>query len=196
MGLGVMYVFSLGLRLVIDQTKTLIAISTGIICTVRTAFSSQVKSEDVTWEGVPNALARVFEVNLGIVAACAPTMKPLVRYIHARATGKDPREVLLRNTTRSASHSHWYYRLKFGSHGFGTHSGKSEQRNYPFNPGPQIPPPAGVTNTQQSLSLPLQGVNGTESTSDDLEPSSLHGEKSKGSLYSYPGGRHEVFDRV
>ncbi|KAL9044620.1 MAG: hypothetical protein Q9214_002256 [Letrouitia sp. 1 TL-2023] len=134
---------------------------TGIICIVRTAFSSQVKSTDVTWEGLPNALARVFEVNLGIVAACAPTMKPLVRYIHARATGKDPREILLRNTTRSASHSHWYYRLKFSSRGFGTHSGKSEQRNYPFNPGPQVPPPAGVTNTQQSLSLPLQGISGT-----------------------------------
>ena len=50
---------------------------TAMICIVRTAFSYEVKAKDLTWQGVPNALCRIFEINLGIIAACMPMMRPL-----------------------------------------------------------------------------------------------------------------------
>ena len=141
---------------------------------------------DVTWEGVPNALARILEVNLGIIAACAPTMKPFVRYMHARATGKDPREALLRTSTRYPSHSHWYTRFRFGSRAAGSASARSGHNNVLFNPSPQ--PPAEVTTTQ-SLGLPLQGFRETE-TDDGFDLSTLRGENSQGSLQTHAGEKY------
>ena len=67
-------------------TKTKIALCmlmglgvfTAVACVVRTALSGQIKSADLTWEGIPNAIARILEVNLGIIAACTPMM----RFVH------------------------------------------------------------------------------------------------------------------
>ena len=55
-----------------------LGIFTAAASVVRTALSEQIKSDNLTWEGVPNAIARIFEVNLGIIAACTPMM----RYVH------------------------------------------------------------------------------------------------------------------
>ena len=51
-----------------------------MICLVRTVFSYQVKAEDKTWQGLPNAFCRILEINLGIIAANAPMMRPLWNY--------------------------------------------------------------------------------------------------------------------
>ncbi|KAL8833065.1 MAG: hypothetical protein Q9170_004527 [Blastenia crenularia] len=166
-----------------------------IVQGVRTAFSGEIKSVDVTWEGIPNALARMFEINLGIIAACAPIMKPLVRYVHARATGRDPREVLCRTKTPSVSHSHsmWYRRLKFGSRGYGSTSDKSLMRN-PFHHSAPPPPPVEELLTQQSLGLPLEGPR-VETYIEGGTPDS-HEERSKRSLQSQWAATYEVQDRV
>ncbi|KAI4109903.1 MAG: hypothetical protein L6R37_000253 [Teloschistes peruensis] len=123
------------------------------------AFSGQVKSMDVTWEGVPNALARILEINLGIIAACTPIMKPLVRYVRARVTGNDPHEMLYRATTatRTPSHSTWYSRFKGGPRKYGSTSNKSVPWNFFHYPNPQLPSKQDIT-TQQSLGLPLEGA--------------------------------------
>ena len=50
---------------------------TAIACIIRTVFSYQVKQKDLTWQGMPNAFCRIFEINLGIIAANAPMLRPL-----------------------------------------------------------------------------------------------------------------------
>ena len=61
-----------------------LGVVTAISCTIRTVFSYQIKAEDKTWQGIPNALCRIFEINLGIVAANAPMMRPLWNYCKRR----------------------------------------------------------------------------------------------------------------
>lgn len=170
---------------------------TAVICIVRTTLSGAVKLMDVTWGGVPNAFARILEINLGIIAACAPIMKPLVRYAQAKATGQDPHNILYRTNTPSMapSHSTWYQRLKVGSRspGFGSTSQKSVHWK-PFH-DPSLPMPQGQDlTTQQSLGLPLEGPR----IETDVEGgmSSLHEEKSKRSLQSHLAPKYEAQDQV
>ena len=61
-----------------------LGIVTAIACLIRTVFSYQIKAEDKTWQGIPNALCRIFEINLGIIAANAPMMRPLWNYCKRR----------------------------------------------------------------------------------------------------------------
>ncbi|KAL8790917.1 MAG: hypothetical protein Q9213_000342 [Squamulea squamosa] len=84
--------------------------STGGIAITRTAFAWQIKSNDVSWVGIPGALTRVFEVNIGIMAACAPVLRPFVRYLKARITGRDPHHILRPSPTQTY-HSSWYSRF-------------------------------------------------------------------------------------
>ncbi|KAL9000871.1 MAG: hypothetical protein Q9169_000626 [Polycauliona sp. 2 TL-2023] len=141
-----------------------LGVITAGICIGRTALSGQVKSMDVSWAGVPNALCRVFEINLGIIAACMPIMKPFIRYVKARATGQDPHDILYRTRslpTPSMSHSQsqsaWYSRFRFGSRKLGSTSDQSGPwKNGPYNSAKEPPLEQDLT-TQQSLALPLQG---------------------------------------
>ncbi|KAL8735541.1 MAG: hypothetical protein Q9166_000709 [cf. Caloplaca sp. 2 TL-2023] len=146
--------------------------------------------------GVPNALARVFEINLGIIAACIPIMKPLIRYLKARATGQDPHDILYRTRTPSMSHSHstWYSRFKFGPRKFGSTANKSVPwGNAPCNP--TVEPPLGQDlTTQQSLGLPLEGPR-VDTYSEAGMPPALHKETNR-SLQSQLGLTFYVQDRV
>ncbi|KAF6217907.1 hypothetical protein HO133_006319 [Letharia lupina] len=85
-----------------------LGIITGGIAIVRTATAWQIKSEDLSWVGVPNAMTRIFEVNIGNIAACVPRLKTFSRYVHARITGRDPHEMLRRKASPSSSHPNWY----------------------------------------------------------------------------------------
>ena len=108
---------------------------------------------DVSWRGVPNALARVFEINLGIIAACMPIMKPFVRYVQARATGQDPHAILYRTQTPGTP---FMSHFRFGSRKFGSSSDKSGPwKNEPYNATKE--PTSKELGTQQSLALPLEG---------------------------------------
>ncbi|KAL8674515.1 MAG: hypothetical protein Q9168_001107 [Polycauliona sp. 1 TL-2023] len=142
-----------------------LGVVTAGICIGRTALSGQIKSMDVSWAGVPNALCRVFEINLGIIAACIPIMKPFLRYVKARVTGQDPHDILYRTRTlqtpsvsHSNSHSAWYHpRFRFGSRKFGSTSEKLEPwKSGPYNPA-QEPASNQDIETQQSLGLPIEG---------------------------------------
>lgn len=154
---------------------------------------------DVTWGGVPNAFSRIFEINLGIVAACVPIMKPLYRYIHAKATGQDPHNVLYRTHTPSASpslsnsHRSWYRRLKLGSRGYGSTSNKSVPWGAVHYPSLRQPSGQDL-GTQQSLNLPLEGPRVETHIEGGLP--NLHEEKSKRSLQSQLGPVHSPLDRV
>lgn len=167
---------------------------TAIICIVRTAFSGEIKSTDVTWDGIPNALARILEINLGIIAACTPIMKPFIRYVRAKATGNDPHDILYRTNTPSMAQSHptWYTRFRLGSRKFGSTSNKSVPWNPFYNPTPQ-PASKQDLDTQQSFGLPLEGPF-VETHVEGGTPN-WHKE-SKRSLQSQLGLTMEVQDRV
>ncbi|KAL8757326.1 MAG: hypothetical protein Q9199_002310 [Rusavskia elegans] len=57
---------------------------TAVCCTVRTALSAAVKSPDVTWDVVANVAWRLPEVNIGIVCANAPALRPIYLYFQGR----------------------------------------------------------------------------------------------------------------
>lgn len=59
---------------------------TAACCIVRTIMNWQNDHADPTWVSVDNFLWRSFEVNIGIIAACTPTLLPLYRLFRDRAT--------------------------------------------------------------------------------------------------------------
>ena len=67
-----------------------LALVTGFICCIRTSFTWQVGNKDPSWQGLPNAISRAFEVFLGLIGAQAPMLKPFVLYVHAHIVGRDP----------------------------------------------------------------------------------------------------------
>ena len=90
-----------------------LGIITGGIAIARVATARQVLSRDLSWVSVPNSMTRVFEVNIGNSAACVPILKPFVRYLNARVTGRDPHEMLPRRRTSppsspSSPAANWY----------------------------------------------------------------------------------------
>ena len=55
-----------------------------MVCIVRTVFSYETKAQDLTWQGIPNALCRMLEINFGIIAACAPMLRTFVNHVKQR----------------------------------------------------------------------------------------------------------------
>lgn len=51
-------------------------IRTGACCIVRTVLNSQALPTDFTYGGIANWYWRLFEVQLGIIAACIPALRP------------------------------------------------------------------------------------------------------------------------
>lgn len=86
-----------------------LGVVTAGITIVRTALSWQVKVEDSTWVGVGNAFARIFEINLGIIAACIPLMKPLLRSVRQRIRTQRSSE-RLDSEENLPKYDHWYSR--------------------------------------------------------------------------------------
>ena len=81
---------------------------TAVACCVRTGFSYQILSPDMSWVAVPNAIARMIEVNMGIWAACAPVMKPFSRFIRIRFFKADSRILHPSLTNLSFWHRSWW----------------------------------------------------------------------------------------
>lgn len=87
--------------------------STAAACIVRTALSWQVTSDDLTWVGVGNALARIFEINLGMIAACIPLMRPLIRFLRIYFFGP-PSSSRLSSDENLSRHTQWFNRWRKG----------------------------------------------------------------------------------
>lgn len=60
---------------------------TGACCLVRTVLNSQSVPLDGTYNGIINWLWRLFEVQVGIIAACIPTLRPLYLWVMRRVGG-------------------------------------------------------------------------------------------------------------
>ena len=113
---------------------------TAVACLIRTAFSYEVKAGDQTWAGIPNALCRMLEINLGIIAACMPMMRPLWNLGRRKWQEKfGPEKMTTVRTPMSRlqwysppSHSPWYKRIK---------------RHFQWSPRP----PVSQTSSTQSM---------------------------------------------
>lgn len=60
---------------------------TGACCLVRTVLNNQSVPLDGTYDGIINWLWRLFEVQIGIIAACIPTLRPLYLWVLRRIGG-------------------------------------------------------------------------------------------------------------
>ena len=63
---------------------------TGACCLVRTVLNNQSVPLDGTYDGIINWLWRLFEVQIGIIAACIPTLRPLYLWAMRRIAGDTP----------------------------------------------------------------------------------------------------------
>ena len=61
---------------------------TGSFCLVRTVLNHQALPLDRTYDGIINWLWRLFEVTIGIIAACIPTLRPLYTWVARRMKGE------------------------------------------------------------------------------------------------------------
>lgn len=82
MGLGVMYMPA---HVVGDSANIDISICrTGACCIVRTVLNFQSIPADYTYGGIDNWYWRLFEVQLGIIAACIPALRPGYKWTQAK----------------------------------------------------------------------------------------------------------------
>ena len=107
-----------------------------------------------------------FEVNVGIVAACTPVLKPFFRYIKARVTGKDPHDIVRQSTTQYSFHFSW-------SRIWPSRSDPNKSQQGRRNGFHRAPPNSAAKNvshvTDVTLSLPLQGI-GDSGDAERLSP--------------------------
>lgn len=61
---------------------------TGACCLVRTVLNNQALPLDETYDGIINWLWRLFEVQIGIIAACIPTLRPFYKWFMERVKGQ------------------------------------------------------------------------------------------------------------
>ena len=87
---------------------------TGGCCLVRTVLNNDALALDATYDGIVNWGGRLFEVTLGIIAACVPTLRPGYKWVVSRIKGergpldsnirmglKEQRKSWVENTTQS-----------------------------------------------------------------------------------------------
>ena len=139
-------------------------------------------------------------MNVGIVAACMPIMKPFVRYVRARISGNDPHGLVRRSSSdKRTLHSHWYSPLlslwpsRRSAETLINHdwtprgNSPSDMRNFkmskanprePHRIGVLLPSAAEKEHKTLSLDLPLQGVPGDLSPySKAMDPGNIDIEK-------------------
>ncbi|KAI4228422.1 MAG: hypothetical protein LQ349_006553 [Xanthoria aureola] len=77
---------------------------TAVCCAVRTGLSAAVKSPDVTWDIAANVAWRLPEVNIGIVCANAPALRPVYLYFQGRLVSQQStaysRDKMMNSSTR------------------------------------------------------------------------------------------------
>ena len=185
-----------------------LGIVTGAIAIARTATAWQVKSPDLSFVGVPNAMTRIFEVNIGNIAACVPILKPFTRYVHARVTGRDPHEMLRRKASPSSSPPNWYskrFRLRRPSPVYVKSERELQQIGVEDRKKPSLAEEPSAP--EKTLGLPWQGVRESffnisiphlprSDVKNELDPSDSPGHESEGSLPTHFGELCDVKDLV
>ena len=65
-----------------------LGVITGACCIVRTVLNGEALPVDETYDGIVNWVWRTFEVQIGIIAACVPTLRPLYSRCRGWARGE------------------------------------------------------------------------------------------------------------
>ncbi|KAL8840552.1 MAG: hypothetical protein Q9170_001305 [Blastenia crenularia] len=66
-----------------------LGVITGVLCLVRTVINNQSFPEDQSYGGIVNWMWRLFEVSIGIIAACVPTLRPFYTWAMRRIRGEN-----------------------------------------------------------------------------------------------------------
>lgn len=66
-----------------------LGVLTGFFCLVRTVINNQSFPEDQSYGGIVNWVWRLFEVSIGIIAACIPTLRPFYTWAMKRIKGEN-----------------------------------------------------------------------------------------------------------
>ncbi|KAL8957260.1 MAG: hypothetical protein Q9193_005420, partial [Seirophora villosa] len=64
-----------------------LGVITGVLCLVRTVINNQSFPEDESYGGIVNWVWRLFEVSIGIIAACVPTLRPFYTWAMMKMKG-------------------------------------------------------------------------------------------------------------
>lgn len=139
-------------------------------------------------------LSDSFEVNVGIIAACAPILRPFTRYIKARITGQDPHHILREFPTRSF-HSSWYprFRRSKSSAKEPVSRGRDKDFNCPENGWGRAMKGGDASNkTDVTVSLPIQGVREREDSRGVMVPESRRKMYDSGSTLMTQVGAEEM----
>lgn len=185
-----------------------LGIVTGAIAIARTATAWQVKSADLSFVGVPNAMTRIFEVNIGNIAACVPILKPFTRYVRARVTGRDPHEMLRRKASPSSSPPIWWskrFRLRRPSPVLVRSEREMQQVDAEDRKRPSVAEEPSVP--EQTVGLPWQGVRESffnisiphlphSHVKNELDVCNSPGQESEGDLPAHFGELCDVKDIV
>ena len=136
-----------------------LGVVTALVCICRTVFSYEVKQQDLTWQGIPNALCRMLEINFGIIAACAPMMRTFFIHLKKKIRSQSSESLTSSGTPPSQlqfytpdQHVPWLkrfaqtFRSKKPHMDMSQPSASSSNRSIPVKSNPNIekPPPEKV----------------------------------------------------
>ncbi|KAL8805859.1 MAG: hypothetical protein Q9200_005257 [Gallowayella weberi] len=66
-----------------------LGVLTGFFCLVRTVINNQSFAKDQSYGGIVNWVWRLFEVSIGIIAACIPTLRPFYTWARKKIRGEN-----------------------------------------------------------------------------------------------------------
>lgn len=80
---------------------------TGSFCLVRTVLNDESLPLDATYNGIVNWVWRLFEVTIGIIAACIPTLRPLYSWCMRKYRGEQILDHNIRFPMSHNKHNGW-----------------------------------------------------------------------------------------
>ncbi|KAL8838494.1 MAG: hypothetical protein Q9176_005046 [Flavoplaca citrina] len=164
-------------RKAFDKQVDVFSFLTDFICAAFPAFllwNVRIKTKTKVGVCLLMGLGIVFEVNIGIIAACAPVFRPFVRYVRARITGQDPHRILRPFQTSQTWHSSWYsrfWRSKSNAKEGTQHAQGTEFRSPTEEKPPKATKGGDASNeTDVTISLPIQGVQERQDSMTMMPP--------------------------
>ena len=142
--------------------------------------------------------SRRFEINLGIIGACVPMMRPFIRYIHARISSKSTSHHF-RSASIPSAKSHWYTNI-WGRHSvaairpYATDAKPRPSSRQNLFKIPQMLAHIEHTDTAETPDFPLQRIQKT--TDKDMGRQKVNASESQRSLETELGTSRIAQDGV
>lgn len=137
---------------------------TGAFCLVRTILTDDALPLDRTYDGIINWIWRLFEVTIGIIAACIPTLRPLYNWAMRKAKGEKTDENI--RWTLGSQQKKWTENVEEARHSGSEKVKDPVEARDVINEGRQIPSRARRRDTMRDQ-LVEEGIIKTEA--NDLQ---------------------------